>query len=272
MRPLEQSLIAKTGRLDDCEDGLVCTNAFAAVIDGATDKTGRRFNGLTSGRYAMQVVAEALTTLAPSTDHTNAVVALTQALADSLPRELAAEDRPAAVATVYSVSRREVWQIGDVGYWFEGLATADRSSNRKVVDDIAIAMRAAVLTAALLRGISQEDLAVNDIGREAILPLLRSQWAFSNNLAAGHLAYGVLNGLPVPPELVTAVQVPEAVQELVIASDGYPRIFPTLAQTEEYLAVLMAKDPLCMGPLAGTKGLRPGAVGYDDRAYLRIEL
>jgi hypothetical protein len=272
VRLVEQSLIAKTGHLDDCEDGLVFTDSFAAVVDGATDKTGHRFDGVTSGRYAMRVVTDAIAALPSNAEVTDAVQKLTQALADSLPPASTAEDRPAAVAAVYSAERREVWQIGDVGYWFEGIDADDTALRRKAVDDVAIGMRVAVLTAALLRGASQEDLAENDIGREAILPLLRSQWVFSNNLAAGNLAYGVLNGLPVPGELVRVAPVPEHVRELVLASDGYPRILPTLAQTEENLKVLMARDPLCMGPLAGTKGLRPGAAGYDDRAYMRIEL
>jgi hypothetical protein len=41
----EQFLRAKTRRDKDCEDGIVVAEAYAAVIDGATDKTGFRFDG-----------------------------------------------------------------------------------------------------------------------------------------------------------------------------------------------------------------------------------
>ena len=57
---------------------------------------------------------------------------------------------------------------------------------------------------------------------------------------------------------------------VVLASDGYPRILPTLAASEEALAGLLAADPLCIGPLCGTKGVRPGNVSFDDRAYVRL--
>jgi len=39
--------------------------------------------------------------------------------------------------------------------------------------------------------------------------------------------------------------------------------------SEELLARLLAEDPLCIGPLKGTKGVALGNVSFDDRAYLR---
>jgi hypothetical protein len=58
--------------------------------------------------------------------------------------------------------------------------------------------------------------------------------------------------------------------ELVIASDGYPVIERSLARSEATLARLLAKDPWCVGELLGTKGVGPGQVSFDDRAYLRL--
>jgi hypothetical protein len=66
--------------------------------------------------------------------------------------------------------------------------------------------------------------------------------------------------------------VPEEIDELVIASDGYPFIGETLAASESELARLLAIDPWCVAELAGTKGVRPGQVSFDDRAYLRVRL
>lgn len=272
MKVLERSLIAKTGHDEECEDGIVVTNAFAAVVDGATDKSGRRFDEMTGGRYAMQVVCRAIADLPEQIDLLAALGRLTKALAVALPDELAPADRPAAVTTIYSAARRELWVIGDVGYAYYPGPTIPPRRPHKVVDEVTIAMRVAVIRAALLQGATIEQLRANDIGRAAILPLLTNQWAFSNNSAAGELAYGVLNGLPVPEELVTAIPVPPGTNTVVIASDGYPAIRPTHAEAETEIRHLLGQDPLCIGPLAGTKGLHPGAAGYDDRAYLRLEL
>ena len=67
-------------------------------------------------------------------------------------------------------------------------------------------------------------------------------------------------------------QVPKGVSQVVITSDGYPRILPSLQQSEDLLARLLAEDPLCIGPLRSTKGVKPGNASFDDRAYLRIRL
>lgn len=271
MRVLEQSVIGKTGDAELCEDGIVVTSHFAAVIDGATDKTGLRFGegGITGGRHAMLVVIDAIKELDPGADLADAVRALTRALADRLPRGLAVHQLPSAVATVYAAARHEVWQIGDVGFRFEG---RPRTQPPKHVDEINVAMRVAVLRAELIRGVPLATLAATDPGREAITPLLERQALFANNPAAGPLAYPMLDSRPVPLELISTTAVPDGTRELVLASDGYPEILATLAETEARLAVLVAEDPLCIGPMAGTKAVKRGHSGYDDRAYLRLAL
>lgn len=268
MRAVEQSVVPKLGDPELCEDGIVCTGAFAAVVDGATDKSGRRYDGLTGGRLAMLVLCDAVAALPVRATMREAVAFLTGALADHLPGDLPFE-RPSAAVTIYSAARRELWQVGDVGFWFPG-STAPPADKR--VDAAAVAMRTAILRAELLLGRTVAELAADDVGRAAILPLLRRQAVFANNPAAGGLAFAVIDGRPVPPGLIRAIPVPGDVTELVLASDGYPAIRPTLAATEAHLRGLLDVDPLCIGPLAATKGLAPGALGYDDRSYLRVHL
>ena len=44
---------------DDCEDGIVTTNDFAAVIDGSTSKTPTRLDpSMKNGRFAMLLISE----------------------------------------------------------------------------------------------------------------------------------------------------------------------------------------------------------------------
>jgi hypothetical protein len=269
VRTLERSIIAKSGNADVCEDGIVVTDHYAAVVDGATDKTGARYDGMAGGRFAMRIVVDVIAGLPDGLDVDDVIRRLTEALAQHIPADLAPENRPSAAATIYSVSRREIWQIGDVGFWFEGL---ERTQPHKLVDRINSQMRAAVLTAELLRGTPPEELSDRDPGRAAILPLLTVQGLFANNAEAGQLGYSVLDGREVLRSQVAIVPVPPNVAELVIASDGYPEMAPSLDEAERVLKALIAEDPLCIGPLAGTKGLRPGNTSYDDRSYLRLEI
>ena len=44
---------------DDCEDGIVVSNDFAAVIDGSTSKTPTRLDpSMKNGRFAMLLISE----------------------------------------------------------------------------------------------------------------------------------------------------------------------------------------------------------------------
>ena len=168
-------------------------------------------------------------------------------------------------------ARPEVWQIGDVCFWHPGLGEGG-IWQRKIVDRYATDLRVAILHAELANGADPVTLARNDPGREAIVGLLRHQRIFCNNTGAGEWAYPAIDGSMVPPDLVSIYHVPPGVTEIVLASDGYPCLLPTLAASEERLAELLASDPLCIGPLRGTKAVAPGNISFDDRAYLRLAL
>jgi hypothetical protein len=269
MKVIERSIIAKTGTTKDCEDGIVFTEHFAAVVDGTTDKTGRRYNDLAGGRFAMLILTEAIAHLPRDVEANRAIELLSAALAKYLPLNLTPEDLPSAAVAIFSNARREVWQVGDVGFWFCGQSHDQR---RKQVDRINISMRAAILFAELMRGTTLEQLTQHDPGREAIMPLLSRQALFANNADGGQLAFGVVDGRPVPISLIDVTHVPSDATELVLASDGYPQLYSSLAEAEANLAKLLISDPLCIGPLAGTKGLRPGNISFDDRAYLRVRI
>jgi hypothetical protein len=268
---ITEFVAAKTGKAEDCEDGIIVCDGFAAVIDGATDKTGRRYDGMTGGRYAMLACADAIRTLDLKADAESGISHLTATLAERLPQQLPPGGGPVAVATVFSEARREIWQIGDVGFWHHGL-TARGMRPCKTVDRYAADIRAAVLRAELANGADPAALAQHDTGREAILSILTHQGIFSNNVGAGEWAYAALDGRPVQLELVTVHQIPSGVDTVVIASDGYPSILPTLASSEALLSRLLSEDPLCIDALRGTKGVVPGNVSYDDRAYLSIRI
>lgn len=266
MQVLEQ-FVAGKGDPRLCEDAVVVTDAHAAVVDGATDVTGRRYDGVAGGRWAMRACVQAIEAFPGDIDARAAVATMTRGLAARVDAGLPAAARPCASVTIYSARHRQVWQIGDVGFHYPGLPR-DIGQPRKLVDLVAAQFRAAVIAAADAAG--DVDLEREDPGRIAARALISRQGALRNTV--GPYGYAGIDGRAVPHSLVFVRQLPDAVHELVLASDGYPDILPTLAASEALLARLLAEDPRCVGALQGTKGLERGQQSYDDRAYLRLRV
>lgn len=58
MKIIESSIIGKKSS-EACEDGMVVTDDFIAVIDGSTSKTPKHLNpDMKNGRYAMMLISE----------------------------------------------------------------------------------------------------------------------------------------------------------------------------------------------------------------------
>ena len=116
----EQECISKTGRDEDSEDALYLGPHFVAVIDGATSKTERRWDGKTGGRVAAELVRAAFDQLSPAATARQAVDAFTLAIKNLYERydvlhDVQAEPVQRAVACFVAVSliRKEVWFVGD---------------------------------------------------------------------------------------------------------------------------------------------------------------
>ena len=69
---------------------------------------------------------------------------------------------------------------------------------------------------------------------------------------------------------VQIVNLPDTPTEVVLASDGYPQLHPTLEETEEALALQLRHDPLMVSTCRATKPLIAGNLSFDDRSFLRI--
>jgi glycerophosphoryl diester phosphodiesterase len=129
--------------------------------------------------------------------------------------------------------------------------------------------RAVYLESELLMGKTIENLMEFDTGREFIKPLLSRQALFQNPNNESIYSYGVINGFEVPENAIKTVRMQDN-KYLVLASDGYPALKPTLEESEQALKKILASDPLCMRIYKSTKGLEAGNISYDDRAYLKI--
>ena len=273
MRVIEQYTQAKSTTTPS-EDAVVVTSSYAAVIDGATPKTSFRYpTGETPGQYAARILAQAIAQLPRQADAYEATQRLTAALHQG-PGILPC-DRPIASCIIYSEARHEVWLLGDCHYATLSAhePALQHFGHDKAIDHLLADWRRSVIVSYLQRGVMTPDqILADDPGRRIIQPHITGQVRFQNLGSSHRLAYCMLDGEPIPRQLIRIDVLADDVTQLILASDGYPVLLPTLRQSEERLQALLAEDPLCIGPLSGTKGLRPGCDSFDDRSYLSIAL
>lgn len=270
MKIIEQFICGKKGDPGLCEDVIVTTTDFMAVIDGATSKTCPKLAGMSGGRFAAQVAADTIRALAADIDGHSTINQITQRLRTATASYMdvdAVGEKPACCLAIYSRARREIWRVGDIGILQDGA----ESFLPKSIDDVTSSARAAMIEALLREGETVGSLQADDKGRQFIFPLLQRQHLFANRADAGNFGFGVMNGDTVPDKFVDVIPAAGA-QEIVLASDGYPFLFATLAQSEEKLAHVLRDDPLLYKIHRSTKGMQAGQVSFDDRSYLRFSV
>ena len=272
MKVIEQFLRSKTGQPSDCEDSIFVSTDFAAVIDGVTSKSTRKYNLESSGKACSQLLKKALEDLPVKSTAKQAVEFLTSAVF-ALYKELGIEEqilndpieRASACIVMYSRFRNEIWMVGDC----QCLVDSKHYSNTKSIDSLLSDIRSLFIQTELKLGKPLVVLRANDTGREFILPLLERQTVFQNSLEKNEFRYGVIDGFKVPQSEIKVIKLTDPTQ-IILATDGYPRLFETLNQSEKYLEKVLQNDPLCFQEFKSTKGLQPGNISFDDRAYLKI--
>ena len=85
-------------------------------------------------------------------------------------------------------------------------------------------------------------------------------------------SYAVIDGFPIPQQHVRVITLDFQPWEIVMATDGYPFLKPTLAASEERLAWQREHDPLNIGDFKTTKAFLPGNSSFDDRSYIRFSI
>ena len=275
MEVIEQYLNSKTGDLAACEDAIFLNDHFAAVIDGVTTKSERRWDGKTSGQVAARLVVGVLPRLDPAVTAPEAFATINQAFRDLYAKvglttevERNPVERCAACVLMYSRHHHQIWSVGDS----QALVDGQLFCRSKASDELLANVRAFYLETELLLGKTVEALQEHDTGREFITPLIKRDRLFQNNPGHPGFSSWVMDGFLDPSQAVEVIEVPENAEYLVLASDGYPEVFPTLDRTEKRLAEILERDPLLFREYKSTKGLQKGQVSFDDRSYLRIRL
>ena len=294
MKIIESSIIGKKSP-EACEDGMVVTDDFIAVIDGSTSKTPKHLNpDMKNGRYAMMLISEyireELKADASVDDFCQGVTAyIYNKVYEKLGVEERLQEHPeerlTASAILYSRTRNEVWMVGDCqaiidGKLYENGKPYEQEIARKRVELIE-------------QGLSPAE------ARKQIEPLL-----IKAMLSGQNRTYTVIDGFPIYREGVKVVSVSDSCSvqdsiqdsvpasdsvpcsdsvsasgtifvsssEIVLASDGYPFLEPTLAASEVALAEQIANDPQNIHSFIATKGIVEGNKSFDDRTYIRFSV
>ena len=288
MKIIESSIIGKKSQ-EACEDGMVVTDDFIAVIDGSTSKTPKHLNpDMKNGRYAMMLISEyireELKANASVDDFCQGVTAyIYNKVYEKLGVEERLKEHPeerlTASAILYSRIRNEVWMVGDC----QAIIAGKLYENGKPYEEKIARKRVELIE----QGLSPAE------ARKQIEPLL-----IEAMLSGQNQTYTVIDGFPIYREGVKVVSVsdsssvqdsvpasdsvpcsdsasasgtiPSSSSEIVLASDGYPFLKPTLAASEAALAEQIANDPQNIRSFIATKGIVEGNKSFDDRTYIRF--
>lgn len=172
------------------------------------------------------------------------------------------EERMASSTVIFSAFHRQIWMIGDCLCLVDGTPY----DNPKPGEDRCAEKRAAYIKQALAAGRTVEDIMRDDCGRRVIIPDIIK---FSRKQ---NISYSVIDGFDIPRNKIKTVDINNLRHEIVLASDGYPFLKPTLAASENALREQLANDPLCINTFKATKGVMNGNLSFDDRSYVRFEI
>jgi glycerophosphoryl diester phosphodiesterase len=87
-----------------------------------------------------------------------------------------------------------------------------------------------------------------------------------------NISYSVIDGFPIYRRHVRIIPLDFRPWEIVLASDGYPVLCPTLAESEQQLQKQREEDPLNIGTFQATKAFHPDFNSFDDRSYIRLKI
>ncbi len=254
-----------TGKNPDqtlCEDGLFVSDSFIAVLDGVTSKSTRQFNNMTGGKAATDVAINIFKNAPADISKTALFRLINDGIALLYDGEVTGE--AAVCMIVFSRYHKEIWVMGDCQCIINGTT----HTHEKLIDKELSEIRSRVIKDALENGATLEDFAENDSGRQAIMPQLKEQHKYANRTDHPY-GYAVLNGKDFNTDSIVTYTVSKG-DTVVMATDGYPRLFDNLEKSEEYLTRILQTDPLCFNEYKSTKGLQKCNLSFDDRTYIKF--
>ena len=294
MKIIESSIIGKKSQ-EACEDGMVVTDDFIAVIDGSTSKTPKHLNpDMKNGRYAMMLISEYIQEeLKADASVDEFCQGVTAYIYNKVYEKLGVEERLkehpeerlTASAILYSRTRNEVWMVGDcqaiiAGKLYENGKPYEEKIARKRVELIEQGLSPAearkqiepLLIKAMLSGQNQTYTVIDGfpIYREGVKVVSVSDSSSVQDSVPSSDSCSVQDTVSCSDSVSASDTIPSSSSEIVLASDGYPFLKPTLAASEAALAEQIANDPQNIHSFIATKGIVEGNKSFDDRTYIRF--
>lgn len=294
MKIIESCIIGKKSQ-EACEDGMVVTDDFIAVIDGSTSKTPKHLNpDMKNGRYAMMLISEYIREeLKADASVDEFCQGVTAYIYNKVYEKLGVEERLkehpeerlTASAILYSRTKNEVWMVGDcqaiiAGKLYENGKPYEEKIARKRVELIEQGLSPAearkqiepLLIKAMLSGQNQTYTVIDGfpIYREGVKVVSVSDFCSVQNSVSSSDSCSVQDTVSCSDSASASDTIPSSSSEIVLASDGYPFLKPTLAASEAALAEQIANDPQNIHSFIATKGIVEGNKSFDDRTYIRF--
>ena len=294
MKIIESSIIGKKSQ-EVCEDGMVITDDFIAVIDGSTSKTPKHLNpDMKNGRYAMMLISEYIREeLEADASVDEFCQGVTAYIYTKVYEKLGVEERLkehpeerlTASTILYSRTRNEVWMVGDCqaiidGKLYENGKPYEEKIARKRVELIEQGLSPAearkqiepLLIEAMLSGQNQTYPVIDGfpVYREGVKVVSLSDSSSVQDSVSSSDSCSVQDPVSCPGSASASDTIPSSSSEIVLASDGYPFLKPTLAASETALAEQIANDPQNIHSVIATKGIVEGNKSFDDRTYIRF--
>ena len=225
---------------------------------------------MSNGHYAMLIVSRYIRRMPADISCQQFCKGVTRAIARHywlrFPKQRMAEhpeERLTASAVIYSRRRHEVWLVGDCHCLIGG----QYYDNPKPYEQQLAEMRAQKVESLLAEGYTESQLRQRfDPAREVMIPTMLKVMKNQN------ITYAVIDGFPIPQRLVPVITLDFQPWDIVLASDGYPFLAPTLAETEALLEEQCKNDPLNIGTFKATKAFVEGNNSFDDRSYIRFQV
>lgn len=269
MKVIEEFIEGKRKDQSMCEDGYIIKDNFIAVVDGVTAKGNHLWEGMySSGCYAKNKILEYLKGNVEKQNAQELFTNLSNVLKETYFSEMKDDikvERLRACIIVYNGFYNEIWSYGDM----QCMIDSDVYQDSKEIDDVMAKKRIDVIKNALNNGMTIDELIKNDIGRAAMLKNVKKQFDYENKKCK--YGYPVINGDEILPEMIKKYSVLEN-SEVILASDGYPKLCETLEESEKELERILREDPLCINENPSTKGIQPGYSSFDDRTYIRFKV
>jgi len=272
------------------EDGLLIMpeKGLYVVADSHSSHVKKQIQGLTPGQFVLKVFLETCVQIPVPVSREDIfrwIENLSESVRVALDRQNRFNEvfnsadqtfvrRPGLVFVAFLPALRVIVRVGDCQYFLDG---AGHNPGLEV-DRI----KANVRLMEMWRHLNGIDPSVPSEARDALIrndptgALMRSfniHWQQPHRNQKGNsLGYPVVNGTPIPRELIEIIDVPDHTKRVTLTSDGMPPMYvgETLAESITAFNRALAQDPLCIGQggLWGVRGAKMGSDGglgwYDD--------